>query len=420
MSPIISDRLFPAENPFAVAKNPFAAVENPFAAAEKPFAAEPPFTTAENPFAAETPFTTAETPFAAENPLAAETHFVAGKPSRPAAKLHRRIALLLGAVLLLASCTSRPAELFQRESGEVFHTTYHLTYAAPQSLHDTILNTLRAFDASLSMFNPASTLSRVNIADTRPVDVSTDVWVCHLLERAMAINALTDGAFDMSVAPLVNYWGFGYETQSRSPQALDSIRRFVGPDKWSYADGFVTKTDARVRLDASAIAKGYACDVVGRLLESLGVRHYLVEVGGEIRMAGHNPKGELWAVGVDRPDDDTTGLHHTLQTVVRLTDRGMATSGNYRRYYYENGQKVSHTINPKTGMPAASSVLGATVIARDCLTADALATSFMVMGLEQAQDFCRDRLLPADSTVVYLIYSEPGSDHLKTWQNRPF
>ena len=320
------------------------------------------------------------------------------------------LSVALWPALLLTAC-QKPALQYRQNSGEIFHTTYHITYEGGRDWQAQIDSCLQRFDASLSMFNPASTLSRINLAGTEPTDVRDDAWLCHLMDKAMEISALTGGAFDITVAPLVNLWGFGLSKSSDVTAAeVDSVRSFVGYEKLAWDGRCVTKADARMMLDASAIAKGYACDVVAQLLDSLGSRNYLVEIGGEIVLKGKNARQQVWTVGIDRPNDDPLALDRHLQTALQISDKAMATSGNYRNFYTRDGRKVAHTIDPSTGFPVIHSLLSATVLADDCLTADALATSFMVMGFERA----RSLSLQLPGIWCFFISSDEKGDFV-TW-----
>lgn len=313
---------------------------------------------------------------------------------------------LLCLLTMLCSCQS-----YQFDSGEIFHTSYHITYRHHKNLQSGIEEALQSINRSLSMFNPASTLTQINQAGTEAFDLSHDSLALHLIEEGLRISALTDGAFDMTVAPLVNLWGFGFDkSEQATPQAIDSILAFVGYRQLRLEGSQVYKQDARVMLDASAIAKGYACDVVANFLKSKGVKDYLVEIGGEINLQGRNKKGELWSIGIDKPIEDPAATRRELQSIIRLKDKSMATSGNYRNFYMSDGRKVAHTINPSTGYPVQHSLLSATVIADNCLTADALATSFMVMGLEKSIE-----LLESQAEIWgYFIYSDAEGE-LQTW-----
>ncbi len=216
--------------------------------------------------------------------------------------------------------------------------------------------------------------------------VTVNEMFSEVFQLAEKISAETDGAFDITVAPMVNAWGFGFKT-GNMPDArqLDSLRAIVGFHKVKLEEGRVVKKNPNIMLDCSAIAKGYGCDVVARFLEKNGVKNYMVEIGGEIVTCGVNDQRMPWKIGVTKPTDDSLNVNSELQTVLNVTNKAMATSGNYRNFYYKNGRKYAHTIDPKTGMPVQHSILSATVLADNCATADAYATSFMVMGLDKAR-----------------------------------
>jgi thiamine biosynthesis lipoprotein len=205
------------------------------------------------------------------------------------------------------------------------------------------------------------------------------------------------------VAPLVNAWGFGFKNDSlMTREKIDSIRKFVGYKKVSLAEGKVVKQDDRTMLDCSAIAKGYGCDVAARLLERKGINNYMVEIGGEIVVKGKNSQRTAWNIGVNKPVDDSLSTDGEIQTILQLSDIAMATSGNYRNFYYKEGKKYAHTIDPKTGYPVQHSILSATVLAGTCVVADAYATSFMVMGLERAKQVLKAH----PELLAYFIYAD--------------
>jgi len=219
---------------------------------------------------------------------------------------------------------------------------------------------------------------------------------------SMEISRETKGAFDITIAPLANAWGFGFK-KGAFPDSLmiDSLLQITGYEKVKLENGKVVKQDPRIMLSCSAVAKGYSVDVIARLLDRKGIKNYMVDIGGEVVVKGKNATGDLWRIGINKPYDDSLAVKQDIQVVLNLTDLGMATSGNYRNYYYKDGKKYAHTIDPRTGYPVQHSILSSTVIAEDCMTADALATSFMVMGLEEAEKFCK-----ANPMIdAYFIYS---------------
>lgn len=304
--------------------------------------------------------------------------------------------LVVGTILIIRQQRSMP---YQKSSDFIFGTTYHITYQCDSDLTQSIKAELLKVDASLSPFNKESVITAIN----ENKDVSPDEMFKEVFSLAMDISKETDGAFDITVAPLVNAWGFGFKNGSQpSHHQVDSLLQLVGYKKVSIADGKVKKQDPRIMLDCSAIAKGYGTDRVARLLRNRGVQNYMVEIGGEVVTSGVNPERLPWKIGVTKPTDDSLNTGHELQTILNLTDKAMATSGNYRNFYYKGGKKFAHTIDPKTGYPVQHSILSATVIAKSCAVADAYATSFMVMGLDKA----RQVLERHPELMAYFIYSD--------------
>lgn len=298
-------------------------------------------------------------------------------------------ALIIGTVYCALEYNGRlpgepsdEAATFQHDAGSIFGTVYHISYAYPHSLQEGIDSLLECLDNSLSPFNPHSNISAINAAEHTAI---ADSFLLPVLILAQAIAADTDGAFDITVAPLVNAWGFGFEDMDEPGEALiDSLRQFVGYQRLTLRGDTVVKDDARLLLNCSAIAKGYAVDRVAEWLAWQGVESYMVEIGGEIRLHGHNPDGEPWHIGVNAPRDDGD-----IATVLTLTDAAIATSGNYRNHHEAAGRDVGHTIDPRTGEPALSALRSATVLAPTCAQADAYATAFMVVGLAESQAILR-------------------------------
>jgi thiamine biosynthesis lipoprotein len=265
------------------------------------------------------------------------------------------------------------------------------------------------------MFNEKSVISRINQEQTNYIDDSEEGRMfLEVYNLAMKISNETDGAFDITVAPLVNAWGFGFkENVFPDNQTIDSLLQIVGYQKQSFFEDKkgkgIRKNNKRMMFDCSAIAKGYGTDVVARLLEKYGVENYMVEIGGEVVTRGINPKRVPWKIGVNKPIEDSLSKGE-IQTVLNVTDRAMATSGNYRNFYYRGGQKYAHTIDPRTGHPVQHSLLSATVLTDNCATADAYATAFMVMGLDRAKQFLEKH----PELLVYFIYAKPDGN-TDTW-----
>lgn len=273
------------------------------------------------------------------------------------------------------------------DRGAVFGTTYRITYAASASLQTEIEERLARVDSSLSPFNPASVISAVN--RNRPA--AADSMFARVFVLAGEVWRQTGGAFDITVAPIVNAWGFGFEKAAAPDSSdIDSLRRLIGFQKVRLAaGGGVVKDDPRIMLDCSAIAKGYGCDEVARLLDEKGVGSYMVEIGGEIVTKGRGPEHAEWNIGISRPEEGVPASDAGLLAALAVTDCAIATSGNYRRFYYKDGRKYAHTIDPRTGRPAENAMLSATVVAPGCAAADAFATAFMVLGPDSAQAVLR-------------------------------
>ena len=290
------------------------------------------------------------------------------------------LLLIIGTVVIL-----KKQPPFRTNEGMVFGTVYKITYQHADDLQNDIKQALMEVDNSLSPYNPNSIITRINHNE----DTVLNEHFTQVFTLAEKISQETDGAFDITVAPLVNAWGFGFKHSiDIDPSVIDSLKSFVGYRKVRLENGKVVKDDERVMLDCSAIAKGYGVDRVARLLDQKGVKHYMVDIGGEVVLKGKNPRMKTWRIGINKPIEDSLSINQELQTILEVTGVGMATSGNYRKFYYKDGKRYAHTIDPRIGTPVQHNILSATVIAKDCTTADAYATAFMVMGLEKAKDFC--------------------------------
>ncbi len=309
--------------------------------------------------------------------------------------------LIIGTILILSKSKQAANSEYRSAQGLVFGTRYNVTYLYNDDLKPDIEKTLARVDNALSMFNPESTISRVNNYE---VVLVSDPLFLKVFHRAMEISEWTNGAFDITVAPAVNAWGFGFKHAENIKQStIDSLMEITGYWKIHELDGMIEKDDPRIMLDCSAIAKGFGSDMVADMLRSKGINDFMVEIGGEIVVSGHNPKGKLWNIGISKPVDDSLSVNNELQTVIPVTDIAIATSGNYRNFYVKDGRKYAHTIDPHTCMPVSHSLLSATVFASDCATADALATSMMVMGLDSAQALCARH----PEIRAYFIYEAP-------------
>ncbi|MEA4936873.1 MAG: FAD:protein FMN transferase [Paludibacter sp.] len=305
-------------------------------------------------------------------------------------------------VLILSSCTKSPQQeiAYVKNSGKIHGTFYHATYQHPEGkdLQPEIEKKMKEFELSLSTFNPNSVISRINRNDE---SVRTDEYFESMYKEARKVSENSEGAFDITVAPLVNAWGFGFGDQKR--KAIPDVKKmldYIGYEKIKLENNKIIKSDKRIMLDASAIAKGQSSDVIGKLLESNGCENYMIEIGGEVACKGVNPSGKKWQIGIDKPIDSPFDNDDELQTIVAISGVGLATSGNYRQFYYKDGKKYAHTINPKTGYPVDHNLLSATVIAPTCMQADAYATAFMVLGVKNSLALCKK--IPG--MECYLIY----------------
>jgi len=289
------------------------------------------------------------------------------------------IFLLAGTAWILSKSAAKSMYVSE---GKIFGTVYHIKYEYTRDLHDEIRAELLKVDSSLSLFNESSLLSRLNRNETDECD---SLFV-EVMRKAEEVARATDGAFDVTVAPLVNAWGFGFKNAGNVTQAqIDSLLPLVGHDKVRLENGNrLWKQHPGVTVDCGAIAKGYAVDRVARMLNVLGIGNYMVEIGGEVVTHGKNAEGKKWRIGVNKPVDGAGSAE--VQNVLALDNLALATSGNYRNFYYKDGKKYAHSIDPRTGWPVQHSLLSASVIAPDCATADAYATAFMVMGMDRAEE----------------------------------
>ena len=321
---------------------------------------------------------------------------------------------LIGNLLFLASCAPK-TQKYVYDEGAVYGTIYHFIYSSPdgKDLKDSIELKMNKFGNSLSTFVPTSTISRVNKNDTT---VRVDPYFRKCFLKGEEVSKNTDGAFDMTVAPLVNAWGFGFtKKDSISPQLIDSLLKTVGYQKVKLVGDRIVKENPNTMLDASGISKGEAVDMVCDYLASQGCKSYMVEIGGEVRAHGVNAKGETWRIGINKPNDKGLYDDNDLQDVIHLNDKALATSGNYRNYYVKDGKRYAHTIDPHTGYPVQHSLLSSSVLANDCMTADAYATAFMVLGVEKAK-----KIVENDPNLeAYFIYAGDNNINM-VWYSSGF
>jgi thiamine biosynthesis lipoprotein len=304
---------------------------------------------------------------------------------------------------IASSCDKEPETAYQRMEGAAFGTSFHITFDDPKiKVSEADIDSLiHAMNKSLSTYIPNSDISKINKGDTTVV---VDALFEEVFKKSAKIYKETEGAFDPTVGTLVNAWGFGPENSlaQMGQTEVDSLLVFVGFDQIQLEKGKLIKKHPETYLDFNANAKGFAVDLIGRFLESKEIRNYLIEIGGEIRARGVNPKNQPWRIAIEKPNFDGS---RSFQTIVALENESIATSGNYRKFKIDSlsGEKYAHTIDTKTGYPSKSNLLSASVIAAlDCADVDAYATAFMAMGLDKTKLF----LDKHDEIKAFLIYSD--------------
>ena len=312
--------------------------------------------------------------------------------------------LIVGTILIIRQQHATP---YQKNTGLIFGTTYSVIYQYDEDLQDEIEKELRKVDDEFSMFNSQSVVAQINRGEKPKLsDNFKDVF-----KLARQVSDDTHGAFDITVAPLVNAWGFGCKhEQMPTKQQVDSLMQLIGMQYVELKDDIITMKKKGMMLDFSAIAKGYGVDVIAHLLEHHDIKNFMVEIGGEITTSGINPERVPWKIGVNKPNEDALNESHELQTILNVTDKSMATSGNYRNFYIKGGKKYAHTIDPKTGYPVQHTLLSATVLTDRCAKADAYATSFMVLGMEGAKQILKSH----KDLMAYLIYTN-NKGNLAVW-----
>ena len=317
-------------------------------------------------------------------------------------------------MMMLTSCRHPKVPILTKFNGKTQGTYYAITYYADDSVNfqPSIDSLLHRFDSTASISKPNSIISRLNNNDP---SARADTLFTSIFQKAMEVSEKTEGAFDITIGPLVNAWGIGLsERKKMDPYTIDSILKFVDFHKVMLDNGKLVKTDPRIQINFNAIALGYAVDMIAAFLDSKGIQSYLIDIGGEVLARRTKPGGEKWRFAMEMPtkkDDDP----HSIQAIVSLQDMAISTSGSYRKYYEENGKRYSHEIDPATGYPVKHSTLSVSVVAKDCLTANAYATAFMVMGVEKGKAYLKKH----PKINVYFIYS--GYDgSLQTYYTKGF
>lgn len=298
--------------------------------------------------------------------------------------MNRILASFAAFVFIWVSC--QPDIPYQSIQGVTMGTTYSIVYQSDKDIRGLVDSLLLEINSEVSTYIPTSDISKFNEARGSFSIRKEAVHFRTNWQKSKEITEATNGYFDPTVMPLINYWGFGYQEKiaQATPDStkVDSLMEFVGIDKIQEKGQTLNKKHPGVELDFSAVAKGYAVDEVSDLLSQLRIKNFLVEIGGETVTRGKNSQGNKWRLGVNTPKEDAGLMDFEL--ILEISEHGLASSGNYRNFYVVDNKKYGHTIDPKTGYPSLNELLGATVIADDCITADAYATAFMAMGLEKA------------------------------------
>lgn len=313
----------------------------------------------------------------------------------------------------MTSCADNGKEKYYRYEGFVLGTTYHFVIGDVDTtgMQQSFEQLFEQANMSMSLYDENSLLSRVNRAETD----SVDIHIAHCIELAHEVSEMSGGVYDVTVKPLSKAYGFLYDNADVEIN-VDSLLQFVGYKKIKVENGRLIREVEGVQIDLNSIAKGYIVDLVAEMVRAKGAQNYMVEIGGEVMCGGVNPKGEKWVIGIDVPEDGSFVAGKQLQAKVAFTEMGLATSGNYRKFYYnDKGEKIVHTINPLTGKTNPSNLLSATVVADNCAMADALATMLMAMGLDDAKEFLQTN----QKYAGYLIYGVEGGKY-QDFANEPF
>lgn len=312
------------------------------------------------------------------------------------------IPLIIAVSMLIAGCKND----YHKLEGMVWNTTFHVTYDGDKDLTDSIYTVLEEVSQSLNVFDENSLISRANNSDSIRID--NDFSTVHAM--SVRINEESDGAFDPTLGPLIDAWGFGRgHTATSDTLCLDSLLEMTGIKKTSIRNSTLYKENPAIRFNFSAIAKGYGCDRIGEMLSRNGCESYLVEIGGEIRCSGESPSNDKWKVSIDKPILTDSVLHDS-QCIIAVHDAGIATSGNYRNFHGSGNTVYGHTISTVTGRPIQTDVLSATVVAKTSMEADGLATAMMALGSEKSKSL-------ADKTGVGVLLVLSNGD---VWHNKAF
>lgn len=324
--------------------------------------------------------------------------------------MKKSIFSLIIIIILFFSCEE--TKEFYKIEGEIQGTTYHITY---EGFHDNLKNEvdsiLHDFDMSLSTYEPNSIISQIN----QGKNIELDDYFKQMYNKAKEVTLKSNGAFDITVGPLINAYGFGYDdSETKIDSALiDSLLQYVGMNKIKIENNYLIKENINIKISGNAIAQGQSVDIICSYFDKKGIKSYMVEIGGELKVKGLK-NGTKWRIGIDKPIEGNDFAGADLQTILAVTDKAVATSGNYRKFYIKDGKKYSHSINPKTGYPSYKNILSATILANDCMTADAYATACMVLGIEKSIE-----IIENDPNLdAYLIYSNKDTGEMQVYYTK--
>ncbi len=318
-----------------------------------------------------------------------------------------KLNLVLSALIILTlnSCKNAPAKYIYN-GGMIHGTSYHMVYESPdgKDMQAEIDTLLKKYNMIFSVYEKESVISKVN--NNEEVTLAPEFIAC--FNKAMEISEISDGAFDITCGPMVNAWGFGPDKKGKMTQEkVDSLKLLTGYQKVKLENGKVVKENINMKLDMNALCDGYFCDLMCEFFIQKGCKNYLAEIGGEVKAQGKNEKGNIWTIGINKPLEEKEFISNELQAKVQIENRALATSGNYRNFYIEDGKKYAHTIDPKTGYPVQHSLLSASVIAENGLTADGFATTFMVLGLEKGIEVAG----AVPEIEVFFIYADEKGEN---------
>ena len=323
-----------------------------------------------------------------------------------------KLVLFFVSIFVFSGC-QKPVAKYIYNRGIIHGAPYLIVYESPEGkdMQSEIDTLLKEYNMIFSVYAKKSVISKIN--NNEEVTLTPEFIAC--FNKAMEISQISDGAFDITCGPMVNAWGFGPEEKKKmTPEKVDSLKLLTGYQKVKIENGKVVKENQNMKLDMNALCEGYFCDLICEFLQQKGCKNYMTEIGGEVKARGKNEKGNIWTIGINKPVDENVFLNNEIQAKVHIGNKALATSGNYRNFYIEDGKKYAHTIAPKTGYPVQHSLLSATVITEDGMTADGFATTFMVLGLEKSIELSKQ--MP--EMEVYFIYAdETGNNQVYMSEN---